>query len=151
MKGDQAEYIIPLQKVFLHPKTKRGNKAIAEIRNFARKHSGLDKVLISNELNAVVWKNSSNIPRKVEAVFWKDDDILRVYLKGSKELDKDKKAKVEMEKEKKKKKEEKEKKSKEEEMSDAEKAAKEEADRKKAEKKEKEKAAEKAAIKRKTG
>ncbi|MFH1587036.1 MAG: hypothetical protein ABID38_04220 [Candidatus Diapherotrites archaeon] len=147
MKGEEAEYVIPLRKVFLQPKTKRSRKAVEAVRRFAAKHTHMDKVLVSNDLNEIILEKSHHIPRKLEVVFWKDGDILRVYAKGGKELANDKKLKAEKEKEKKKKKDEK--KGKEEAMTDAQKAVKEEEDKKKADKKERERASEKAAIKRK--
>ncbi len=149
MKGEEAEYIIPLRKVFNNPKTKRSRKAVTAVRRFATKHTHMDKVLISNDLNEIILEKSHHPPRKLEVVFWKDGEILRVYAKGSKELANDKKLKADKEKEKKKKKEEKDKKGKEDAMTDAQKAVKDEEDKKKADKKERERAAEKAAIKRK--
>ncbi len=145
MKGDEAEYIIPLRKAFTQPKGKRIRKALNIIRAFAEKHTRIEKVVLTKDLNEFLLKESKNIPRKVEVLFKKDGERLIIFLKGSREIEEFKKKKAEEEKAKEKKKGKKEEKTKEE------KEAEEEKERKKEEKKVREKAAEKADIKRKTG
>lgn len=140
MKGEEVEYAIPLRAVFLQPKTKRLRKALNEIRAFTFKHTRINNVAITSDLNSFLNKNSRNIPRKIDAVLRKDGERILVYLKGSKQLEEDKKEKEEAKKEKEK-----------EEKKGVEKGkeVEEEKERKKEEKKEKERAAERSAMKRK--
>jgi ribosomal protein L31E len=149
MKGNEAEYIIPLAKVFNEPKNKRFRKAVKEIKDFVTKHTRIENIALSNDLNAFITKDSYNLPRKINAILVKKDNRVKVYLKGSKELEEDKKKAKAAEEEKRKKKEEKEKK--EQEKTADEKAEEEEKEKKKEEKKQREKSLEKADIKRKTG
>ncbi|MFH1256304.1 MAG: hypothetical protein V1494_03340 [Candidatus Diapherotrites archaeon] len=148
MKGNEAEYTVPLQWVFTQPKTKRLRKAVAELRRFAVKHSRAEKVLVSNEVNEFINRQSIHLPRRIEVVLFRhkgEEEEVRVFLKGGKGLAEEKKRKAEDEKKKKKEKEEKEKKTAEEKK--AEKAKEEEEAKKLEEKREKEKAAQKAEIK----
>jgi ribosomal protein L31E len=143
MKGNEAEYIISLKKAFNKPPLKRPKAALNEIKKFIKKHARTENVFISNEVNEFIFKNSKNIPRKLNAVLLKQKNKIKVYLKGSKKLEEDKKAAEKAKETKKAKKTEtkKETKEKTEEQEKKEKELKE--------KKEKEKAAEAVSIKRK--
>ena len=87
MKGEKAEYTISLQKAFLYPVTKRVRKALSETRDFVSKHARTNETRISNEVNEYIHKNSKNIPRKLNAVLFKDGPVVSVFLQGGKELD----------------------------------------------------------------
>jgi len=156
MKGTEAEYVVPLGRMFKMPRTKRVNRAITEIRTFAYKHTKNKAVKIAPELNRKVWANSKNIPRRVEVMLRKEGEGIVAYLKGGKEVEETRKKEIEEAAAKaRKKKEETSKKGKE---TAAGKEKKEETlteeeteeKRKGQEKKVREQAVEKAAIKRKT-
>lgn len=146
MKGDKAEYVIPLRQAFNTPRTRRADKAIFLIREFVKKHTRVPEkdIAISNEVNQLVWKQSrTNIPRKIDAVLKREDKRIFVFLKNGKEMAL-RAPKVEAPKEKKKKgKEAKEKK--EEKKEKAEGKPGEKAEAKAGEKTEEKKAAEKEA------
>jgi len=151
MKGEEAEYVVPFRKLFNQPVTKRARRAIRELKRFAVKHTRVDEngVLIAEEVNREVWKNSYNIPRRVNVILRKKGGKIIVYLQGGKQLAEDKKREEKEKKAAADKKKEKEAKDKG--KSEAKAAAEEEGKEKLAEKKIKEKAAEKADFKRKTG
>ncbi len=142
MKGKEAEYIISLTKAFEKPKLKRPKAVLNIINEFVKKHTRIEKTWISKEVNEFIFKNSKNIPRKIEVVFLKQKTKIKVYLKGSKQLEEDKKQALKKAKAKKKKTETKK-----------ENEAKTEEEKKKEQelkqKKEQEKAAEAISIKRK--
>ena len=83
-------YVIPLKKVYDNkPRTRRANNAITEIFNFMNKHTRMEKkdVLISKEVNEVIWKRSiQNPPRKVAVSIKIDSGKCYVFLKDSKEF-----------------------------------------------------------------
>ncbi|MBI4210451.1 MAG: hypothetical protein HY544_03015 [Candidatus Diapherotrites archaeon] len=87
MKGEQANYTIPLKKAFLFPPRVRIRKAIAEIRDFVKKHTRFKKYALSNEVNAFLHKNSKNIPHRIPAVLLKEQDRIAVFLQGGKEME----------------------------------------------------------------
>ncbi|HIH17051.1 MAG TPA: hypothetical protein HA252_06620 [Candidatus Diapherotrites archaeon] len=131
MKGNEAEYMVPLKWLFTQPKPKRTNKAIGVIKAFVKKHTRKTDVLISPELNEFLWERARHVPRRVAVVLRLDGERVTVYLKDGKQLESDKKARKAVEDAKKKK-----------EREDQEKAEKEKA--KTAEAKKAEKAAEAA-------
>ncbi|MBU0662656.1 MAG: hypothetical protein ABH854_03525 [Candidatus Diapherotrites archaeon] len=166
MKGEEAEYVVPFRKLFNQPVPYRARRAIRELKRFAVKHTRVEEseVLIAEEVNREVWKNSYNIPRRANVILRKKDGKIVVYLQGGKQLAEDKKREEKEKKAAEDKKKEKEAKDKgksevksgaaepkgEAHGSRADPSAQEESKRL-AEKKIKEKAAEKADFKRKTG
>jgi len=99
-------YIVPLQEAYLKPRTKRANYAIRALYKFISKHTrktGKD-VIISNELNNFIWKDSIKKPARKVAVSLKiDNGKVYVFLKDSKELNEFLKKSSEVKEEKKKK------------------------------------------------
>ncbi|MFA4907757.1 MAG: 50S ribosomal protein L31e [archaeon] len=90
MKGDKAEYVIPLRQAFNTPRSRRADKAIFLIREFVKKHTRANAkdIAISNEVNEFVWKQSKfTIPRRVDAVLKKDGSRVTVFIKGGKEIE----------------------------------------------------------------
>lgn len=154
MKGNEAEYVISLVPVFSQPRPKRARKAVIAVKRFVKKHVRSDNAVITEELNREIWKNSKNIPRRLEVMLVKKDDRVYVYLSKGKQLAEDKKREAEDKKKKEAEKKEKENKAagkKGEEGKAAESAgaqAAEEEKKKREEKREKELAAEKGEIKR---
>ena len=149
MKGEQAEYIIPLRDAFKFPKPKRIIKTLGVIKRFVFKHTRKREVFIAKEVNEFLHKHSKNIPRRIDSVIVIDGENARVFLREGKELEEFKKKLAEKKKAKEKKSEKKEGKDKEEKKAESEEEK--ELERKKEEKKIKEEAAMKTDIKRKTG
>ncbi len=142
MKGQEANYVIPLRKAFYFPPDKRVTKVIATMKNFVKKHTRRTKVYVSNEVNEFVHLKSKNVPRRISATILLEGERATVFLEKGKQLEQYKKKSEE-----KKKKEKKEKASKEE----AKKEETKEEDKKKLEdKRAKEEAAKASEIKRKT-
>ncbi len=84
-------YTIPLRDAYEKPRTKRAKVAVKIIRQFAARHmkSSIDNVIISNYLNAIVWKRGiQKPPRKVKVKMKKDGDIVYVYALDEKEIQK---------------------------------------------------------------
>jgi len=149
MKGAEASYVIPLRKVYRFPKTKRARRAVQEVRNFSKRHGKADTVIVTEEVNENIWKNSYNIPRAIEVIIRKEgENKVVVYWKGGEQLEQIKRKEVEDAK----KKREEAKKKREEEKKGKEEESKEEQEQKKKleDKRKRELSAEKAAIKRKT-
>ncbi|MDD3244751.1 MAG: 50S ribosomal protein L31e [Candidatus ainarchaeum sp.] len=80
-------YIIPLTKAHDDkPRTKRANVAVRLIYDFLYKHTRKEKkdILITEEVNNYIWKNSiQNPPRKVAVTLKKKDEKYYVFLKDS--------------------------------------------------------------------
>ncbi|PIN85389.1 MAG: hypothetical protein COV47_02525 [Candidatus Diapherotrites archaeon CG11_big_fil_rev_8_21_14_0_20_37_9] len=146
MKGDKFNYVIPLERAFMFPPKKRIRKALNEILRFVKKHARPKTTLVATEVNEYLHKNSKNIPRRVNATLYREDDKVTVYLETGKQLEAYLKKKEAEKKHKDKEKKEKTKEA-------AEKTEIKEEDKEKAkkleEKKEKEKAARASEIKRK--
>ena len=150
VKGDKAEYVIPLNRAFMFPQKKRIRKALNEIKRFVKKHTHSSIISVSNEVNEFLHKNSKNIPRRVRATLYREGGKVGVFLEKGKALEAYIKKKGDEQK--KKRRAEKEKpaeKGAEEKAAEKEKTGEEK--EKLEQKKEKEKAARAAEIKRKTG
>lgn len=87
MKGDKAEYYISFERAFMFPRPKRARKALTEIKRFAAKHTRVKEILVSNEVNEFIHKNSKNIARGVSAVLYKDGGKIVVFLQKGLGLD----------------------------------------------------------------
>src|SRR3989344_2533445 len=146
MKGEQAEYIIPLRDAFKFPKPKRIIKTLGVIKRFAFKHTRKRDVLIAREVNEFIHLHSKNIPRRIDSIILLEGEKARIFLREGKELAEFKKKLDEKKKAKEKKTEKKEEKAAKEgreakEEKKAESKEEKEAERKKEEKKIKEDAA----------
>lgn len=132
MKGEKAEYMIPLADLFSMTETRRRVRVIKVIKNFAFKHTKNKNIFISGEVNGFVTKDSESFPRRVDSVLVKRNDAIWVYLKNGKQLslDEKKEADARKKKEEEKKKAEKKEEGKKEEKSKEEKEKEEEAQRK---------------------
>ncbi len=80
-------YVIPLTKAYDDkPRTKRANYSVRMIFDFLYKHTRKEKkdIIITEEVNNFIWKNSiQNPPRKVAVTLKKKDDKYYVFLKDS--------------------------------------------------------------------
>ena len=103
MKGNEAEYIIPLRKEIMKvAKYHRAKKTIIAIRQFLQKHTKSENVLLGKELNQKIQSRGRKyILSKVHVKVLKDEDKYRAELIGfpieppKKEEPKSKKAKEE--------------------------------------------------------
>ena len=86
MKGEQAEYIIPLRDAFKFPKPKRIIKTLGVIKRFAFKHTRKRDVLIAKEVNEFIHLHSKNIPRRIDSIILIDGENARIFLREGKEL-----------------------------------------------------------------
>ncbi|MBI5554140.1 MAG: hypothetical protein HY917_05380 [Candidatus Diapherotrites archaeon] len=101
MKGNEAEYVIPLRDAFRAPPLKRVRKANLAIHRFVFKHTRQKNVTIMPEVNEFIHLHSKNIPRRISAVLVAEEGKIKVFLAGGKQLAEEKKKKTESEKKKK--------------------------------------------------
>ncbi|MBT3865864.1 hypothetical protein HOF78_02040 [Candidatus Woesearchaeota archaeon] len=93
MKGNEAEYIIPLRKeVMKVAKYDRTKKAVIAVRQYLQKHTKSKNVLLGKELNKRLQKGGrKNVVAKVHVKVLQDEDKYRAELIGFPiELTKDK-------------------------------------------------------------
>ena len=96
MKGNEAEYVIPLRKeVMKVPKYDRTKKSVIAVREFLQKHTKSKNVLLGKELNKQLQKDGrKNVVPRVHVKVIKDEDKYKAELIGFPiELEKDKKEK----------------------------------------------------------
>ncbi|HDN05758.1 50S ribosomal protein L31e [Candidatus Bathyarchaeota archaeon] len=90
---EERIYTIPLSKVWIAPPKKRAPRAMRAIKAFIRRHMKLEatpteeeeepkKLIISNEVNEMVWRRGiGKPPRKIRVRAAKDEDgNVTVYL-----------------------------------------------------------------------
>ncbi len=84
MKGNEAEYIIPLRKeVMKVAKYDRTKKAVIAVRSFLQKHTKSQNVLLGKELNKKLQQGGrKNVVSKVHVKVLKDEDKYRAELFG---------------------------------------------------------------------
>lgn len=69
------KYTIPLDRVMISPRHKRAKRAVNIIREFAIKHMKSREVLISPDLNLIIWKKGiRNPPKRVKVTMERDED-----------------------------------------------------------------------------
>jgi len=120
MKGEKAEYMIPLRDLFSMTETRRRVRVIKVIKNFVFKHTKNKNIFVSPEVNEFVTKDSESFPRRVDSVLVKRDDAVWVYLKDGKQLALDEKKAADAKKKKEEEKKKAEKKQKQEESDEEE-------------------------------
>ncbi len=60
-------YVVPLKRVYWGRRTNRASRAVRMIRDFVRRHTKADRVVIMNEVNELVWSRSrEKPPRRVK-------------------------------------------------------------------------------------
>jgi large subunit ribosomal protein L31e len=68
-------YTIPLDRVMISPRHKRAKRAVAIIKEFATKHMKSPQVLITPELNLILWSRGiRNPPKRVTVKMERDED-----------------------------------------------------------------------------
>lgn len=93
MKGNEAEYIIPLRKeVMKVAKYDRTKKAVIAVRQYLQKHTKSKNVLLGKEINKRLQSGGrKNVVSKIHVKVVKDEDKYRAELIGHPiELTKDK-------------------------------------------------------------
>lgn len=91
----ERTYNIPLRKEYLKvPYWKRTNKAVIAVKEFLVKHMKSENVILSKELNELIWKHGiRNPPHHVKVTVTRDEKgVVRAELFGAETKKKDKKA-----------------------------------------------------------
>jgi len=78
----EREYIIPLRKAYYRQRKQRAARAIRIIKEFIKRHTKADDVIIDNRVNEYVWSRGiEKPPRRVKVrVVKTEDNIAKVYL-----------------------------------------------------------------------
>lgn len=83
-KGEEiAEriYTIPLRAVKKAPRWKRSNRAIAEIREYLKRHTKSDYIVLDATINEKVWeRGSEKPPSRIRVRVTEEEDIIRAEL-----------------------------------------------------------------------
>jgi len=83
-------YIVPLQRAYEKPRTRRSNVAVKEVFDFLFKHTRKKKedIVIAKEVNEYIWKRGiEKPPRRVAISIRQKDNKVYVFLKDSKEIE----------------------------------------------------------------
>ncbi|MEA3488597.1 MAG: 50S ribosomal protein L31e [Euryarchaeota archaeon] len=74
-------YTIPLRDVKKAPRWKRGNKAIALIREYLHRHTKSEYVVLDTKINEKVWeRGSQKPPSRIRVKVTTEEDIVRAEL-----------------------------------------------------------------------
>jgi large subunit ribosomal protein L31e len=72
---EERLYTVPLGKTRYSPYYKRSTRAIRLIRSFFTRHMKAERVIITKDLNELIWVNGiRNPPRRVKVRATKDDE-----------------------------------------------------------------------------
>ena len=84
MKGNEAEYIIPLRKETMKvPKYDRTKKAVISVRGFLKKHTKSENILLGKELNKKLQEGGrKRVCPKIHIKILKDEENYRAELIG---------------------------------------------------------------------
>jgi ribosomal protein L31E len=83
------EHIIHLNNVVRIPNTRKANRAIFAIKQYAQKHThaGMKNIHVSNDVNELVWAQGKNHKiNKLKVVLRKKDDMAFVFTPEGKDL-----------------------------------------------------------------
>ncbi|MEB2837294.1 MAG: 50S ribosomal protein L31e [Desulfurococcales archaeon] len=62
-------YVIPLKRVYWGRRTNRADRAVRLLREFVKRHTKADRVVIMNEVNNYIWsRGREKPPRRVKVV-----------------------------------------------------------------------------------
>lgn len=77
----ERTYTIPLRTAYYVPRSKRTPRAMRFIREFLTRHLKSDKIIITQELNEIIWSRGiQKPPRRIKVKVTKDDEgIVRAY------------------------------------------------------------------------
>jgi len=78
---EEREYTIPLRRAWIAPRWKRTPRAIRIVRAFIQRHMKAEKVVISPELNELIWaRGIKKPPRRVRVKAVKDEEgVVTIY------------------------------------------------------------------------
>jgi len=78
---EEREYTIPLRRAWIAPRWKRTPRAVRIVRAFIQRHMKPERVVISPELNELMWSRGiKKPPRRVRVRAVKDEDgVVTVY------------------------------------------------------------------------
>ncbi len=84
MSAAEREYVVPLREAWRAPRAKRAPRAIKALREFIEKHMKASEVVITNEVNEVIWaRGIQKPPRRIKIRAVKDSGgVVTVYLAG---------------------------------------------------------------------
>lgn len=80
-------YTVPLGDAYKAPRNKRAPKAVKILREFVSKHMKADgeKILLSEDLNKLIWEKSiQKPPRRIKVRLIKDEGVINAYLSDEK-------------------------------------------------------------------
>lgn len=83
------EHIIHLNNVVRIPNTRKANRAIFAIKQYAQKHThaGMKNIHVSNDVNEMVWARGKNHKiNRIKVVFRKKEDMTYVFTPEGKDL-----------------------------------------------------------------
>ncbi len=83
------EHIIHLNNVVRIPNTRKANRAIFAIKQYAQKHThaGMKNIHVSNDVNELVWARGKNHKiNRLKVIFRKKDDMTYVFTPQGKDL-----------------------------------------------------------------
>lgn len=74
-------YTIPLRISYMVPRNKRTPRAVRFVRSFLAKHMKSEKIIITPELNEILWaRGIQKPPRRIRVRVTKDSEgVVRVY------------------------------------------------------------------------
>ena len=62
-------YVVPLKRVYWGRRTNRADRAVRFLREFIKRHTKVDRVVITNEVNNYIWsRGREKPPRRVKVV-----------------------------------------------------------------------------------
>jgi len=71
--------VIPLWKAWAAPRQKRAERSVNVLKEFLKKHLKSENILISSELNEILWKSGAKRPpRKLMVKVQKVEDAYEV-------------------------------------------------------------------------
>jgi large subunit ribosomal protein L31e len=82
--GEEKEariYTIPLRKAKRAPRWKRSKRAIAEVREYLKRHTKFEDVILDASVNEKIWeRGSEKPPSKIRVKITEEEDIIRAEL-----------------------------------------------------------------------
>ncbi len=62
-------YVVPLKRVYWGRRTNRTDRAVKLVREFVRRHTKVDRIIIYNEVNKYIWsKSREKPPRRIKVL-----------------------------------------------------------------------------------
>jgi len=62
-------YVVPLSRVYWGRRTNRADRAVRLLRRFVQRHLKVDRVVIANEVNELIWsRGREKPPRRIKVL-----------------------------------------------------------------------------------